>query len=134
MQRDDHEVSWAAIPPPRPCHLMAWSDGISIIYIVNLLLLTNKCQQRSSTEYAQCCTQHHAHTGKYCQLFPPALTPIWQHISICPRKKFNGLFFQRTHGSIQATARQNCTTQFLRQFHVCSHITHKVHSRLRGHG
>jgi len=53
-QRDDHEVSWAAIAPPRTCHSMAWS-GVRrylIIYIVNLLLLTNKCQQRSSTDYA----------------------------------------------------------------------------------
>ena len=31
---------------------MAWSDGISIIYIVNLLLLTNECQLRSSADYA----------------------------------------------------------------------------------
>ena len=52
MQRDDREVLWAAIAPSRPCHLMAWSDGISIIYIVNLLLLTNECQLRSSADYA----------------------------------------------------------------------------------
>ena len=36
MQKNDHEVSWATITLPRPCHLMAWSNGISIIYIVNL--------------------------------------------------------------------------------------------------
>jgi hypothetical protein len=27
-ERDDREVSWAAIAPPRPCHSMAWSGGI----------------------------------------------------------------------------------------------------------
>jgi hypothetical protein len=27
-ERDDREVSWAAIAPPRPCHYMAWSGGI----------------------------------------------------------------------------------------------------------
>ena len=40
---------------------------------------------------ALCCTHHLAHTGNYCQLFPLAWTPIWQHIGMCLGDKFDGL-------------------------------------------
>jgi len=61
-QRDDREVSWATIAPPRPCHLMAWSNGISIFYIVNLFSLTNESAGQINRLYARCCTQHLTHT------------------------------------------------------------------------
>jgi len=50
-RRDDRKVSCDAITPPRPCHSMAWSDGISIS-ISSTYLLTNKCPRSRSTDYA----------------------------------------------------------------------------------
>jgi len=61
-QRDDREVSWAAIAPLRPCHLMAWSGSISIIYIVNLFTNKRVLTERVNRLCARCCTQHLTHT------------------------------------------------------------------------
>ena len=66
-QRDDREVLWAAIALPRPCHSMAWSGGISIIYIVNLFANKQVLTEQVNRLYARCCTQHLMHTrsGKH---------------------------------------------------------------------
>jgi len=52
----------AAITPPRPCHSMAWSGGIWIIYIVNLLANKRALTERVNRLCAWCCTQHLTHT------------------------------------------------------------------------
>jgi len=66
-QRDDRKVSWAAIAPPRPCHSMALSCGISIIYIVNLFTNKQVLTEQVNRLCAHCCTQHLTHTcsGKH---------------------------------------------------------------------
>jgi len=45
-----------------------------IIYDINLLLLTNECQQRGSTEYALGVAHN---TSCILQLFPRTPTPHW---------------------------------------------------------
>ena len=101
--RDDRKVSWAAITPPRPCHSMAWSDGISIIYIVNLFANKQVPTKQVNRLCARCCTQHLTHTGNYCQLFPCSLR---LHISMCSRRSSNGLIlsaYARFHPSCCCT-------------------------------
>ncbi len=56
-----------------------------IIYIVNLLLLTNECQQRGSTVYALGVAHNTSHI---LQLSPRSLQ---LHIGMCLRKSLNGL-------------------------------------------
>jgi hypothetical protein len=48
----------AAIAPPRPCHSMAWSGGISIIYIVNLFANKRVLMEQVNRLCARSCTQH----------------------------------------------------------------------------
>ncbi len=73
-QRDDREVSLAAIALPRPCHLMAWSGGISIIYIVNLFAKKQALMEQVNRLCVRCCTQHLTHTPTFPPLAP---TPHW---------------------------------------------------------
>ncbi len=75
-QRDDREVSLAAIAPLRPCHSMAWSGGILIIYIVNLLANKRALTEQANRLCAQCCTQHLTHTPT----FPPLAPTPHRHV------------------------------------------------------
>ncbi len=67
-----------------------------IIYSVNLLLLTNECQQRSSTDYALGVAHNTSHI---LRLFPRLLR---LHIGMCSRRSSNGLIlpvYTRFHPS-----------------------------------
>ena len=75
-QRDDREVLWAAIASPRPCHSMAWSGGISIIYIVNLFANKQVLMEQVNRLCAWCCTQHLTHTPT----FPPLAPTPHRHV------------------------------------------------------
>ncbi len=95
-QRDDREVSLAAIAPPRPCHSMAWSGGISLIYNINLLPLTNEHSRSSSTDYALGVAHNTSHI---LRLLPRSLR---LHIGMCSRRSSNGLIlpaYARFHPS-----------------------------------
>jgi hypothetical protein len=109
-QRDDHEVSLAAIAPPRPCHSMAWSGGISIIYIVNLLANKRALTERVNRLCARCCTQHLTHT----LTFPPlALTPH-QHVF---EKELKRAHSSSVHSvSSKLLLDKNCTSSSFVQF------------------
>jgi hypothetical protein len=122
-QRDDPEVLWAAIAPPRPCHSMAWSGGISIIYIVNLLANKRALTERVNRLCARCCTQHLTHTPTFPRL-------LQLHISMCLRKSLNRLVL-----SANANARYHpscCSTKVAPP--VPSHNSpFHIHSRLLCH-
>ena len=63
-----------------------------IIYIVNLLLKTNQCQQRSSADYALGVTRNTLHIpGTIANFSPLARTPIRQHIGKCLGDEFGRL-------------------------------------------
>ena len=111
-RRDDRKVSWAAITPLRPCHSMAWSDGISIIYIVTYLL-TNKCPTSRSTDYALGVAHNTSRILATIANFSPAHS---DSTSACVQEGVRtGSFFQRTLGFIRAVAVQKLHLQFLRE-------------------
>jgi hypothetical protein len=79
-----------------------------IIYSVNLLLLTNECQQRISTDYALGV----AHNTSHILRLSPARS---DSTSACVREGARtGSFFQRTLGFIRAIAGRKFHLQFLR--------------------
>ncbi len=82
-----------------------------ITYNVNLLPLTNKCQQRGSTDYALGVAHNTLHIkGNYCQLFPAHSDST----SACVREGVQtGSFFQCTLGFIRAVAERKLHIQFL---------------------
>jgi hypothetical protein len=94
----------------RPAGAMPF-DGIvrryfDDIYIVNLFTNKQMLATQINRLCARCCTQHLAHNGKYCQLFPLARTPTRQHIGMCSRDGFNMI------GLIRAIAGQKMHLQF----------------------
>jgi hypothetical protein len=118
-QRDDREVLLATIAPPRPCHSMAWSGGISIIYIVNLLANKRALTERVNRLCARCCTQHLTHTPT-----PPlAPTPHW-HV-------FENELERAHSSSIRSVSSEllldeNCTSSFFVQFPFSHSLTTPV--------
>ena len=120
-QRDDREVSWAAIALPRPCHSMTWSGGISIIYIVNLF--TNKRVLTEQVNYALGVAHNTSHI---LRLFPCSLR---LHIGMCSRRSSNGLIlpaYSRFHPSY-------CWAKIASPVPSCNSPFH-IHSRLLCHG
>jgi len=72
----------------RPAEAMQFNGMVRrylITYIVNLLLPTNDCQQRGSTDYALGVAHNTSHI---LQLFPRLLR---LHIGMCSRRSSNGL-------------------------------------------
>ena len=119
-QRDDREGSLSAIAPLRPCHSMAWSGGISIIYNVNLF--TNKQALSGSTDYALCVAHNTSHI---LRLFPRSLQ---LHIGMCLRRSSNGLIlpaYTRFHPSY-------CWRKIAPPVPLCNSPFH-IHSRLLCH-
>jgi hypothetical protein len=84
MRRDDRKVSWATIASSRPCHLMAWSEGIWIIYIVNLFANKQVLTEQVNRLCTRCCTQHLTHTPTFPRL-------LWLHIGMWSRRSLNRL-------------------------------------------
>ncbi len=120
-QRDDREVSLAAIAPPRPCHSMAWSGSISIIYIVvNLLANKRVLTERVNRLCARCCTQHLTHTPT----FPPlALTPH-RHVF---EKELERAHSSSVHSvSSELLLDKNCTSSSFVQFPFSHSLTTPV--------
>jgi hypothetical protein len=77
-----------------------WGAGHPTMAIVNLLLLTNECQQRSSTYYALGVAHN---TSSILQLSPRSLR---LHIGMCSRRSLNGLILSanaRFHPSCCST-------------------------------
>ena len=113
------------VGPNRPAEAMPFNGMVrrySIIYIVNLFLLTNKSAAWFNKLYAQCCTQHLTHTGNYCQLFPrsPRLD-----IGMFLRRSSNGLII-----SAYAWFHPSCCwTKIAPPVPSCNSPFH-VHSRL----
>ena len=101
---------------------MAWSGGISIIYISLTYSLTNECSRSRSTDY----TLGVAHnTSCILQLSPRSLR---LHIGMCSRRSLNGLV-------ISANARFHpscCSTKIAPPVPSCKSPFH-VHSRLLCH-
>ena len=93
----------------RPAEAMPFDGMVRrylIIYSINLLLLTNECQQRGSTDYALGVAHNTSHI---LQLFPRSLQ---LHIGMCSRRSSNGL-------NISANARFHpscCSTKLHLQF------------------
>ena len=109
----------------RPAEAMPFDGMVRrylIIYIVNLLLLTNKYQQRSSTDYALGVAHNTSHI---LQLFPRSLR---LHIGMCSRRSSNGL-------NISANARFHpscCSTKIASPVPSCNSPFY-IHSRLPCH-
>jgi hypothetical protein len=109
----------------RPAEAMPFDGMVRrylIIYIVNLLLLTNEYQQRSSTDYALGVAHNTSHI---LQLFPRSLQ---LHIGMCSRRSSNGL-------NISANARFHpscCSTKIASPVPSCNSPFY-IHSRLPCH-
>ena len=119
-QRDDREVLLAAIALPRTCHSMAWSGGIWIIYIVNLLANKRVLTERVNRLCAQCCTQHLTHTPT----FPPLAPTPHRHVF---KKEL-----ERAHSSSVRSVSsellldENCTSSSFLQFPFSHSLTTPV--------
>jgi hypothetical protein len=118
---------------------MAWSGGISIIYIVNLFANKQVLTEQVNRLYAWCCTQHltHIRSGK-CQVEP---TIGWLHVLRSLDSKMSVIVVALTLASqmggfgrpmclllglIQAVAGQKLHKQFLRAISLPPSLTTPV--------
>jgi len=86
-----------------------------IIYTVNLLLLTNECQQSSLTDYALGVAHNTLHIPATIANFSRSLGLRFGNILACAwERSSTGSFFQRTLGLIRAVAGRKLHLQFLR--------------------
>jgi len=138
-QRDDREVSWAAIAPPRPCHSMAWSGGIWIIYIIILFANKRVLMEQVNRLYARCCTQHITHTcsGKchvepaigwlcFLQSLHSEMSVIIAALTLASQMAGFGRPMCLSLGLIRAVAGQKLHHQFLRAISLSPSLTTPV--------